>query len=69
MSKRFIRIREACRIFGVGRSTLYHRIKTDPHFPKPVKILGPARSPPALSIRRLPSTRPLALPNAMRLRP
>jgi predicted DNA-binding transcriptional regulator AlpA len=43
--KRFIRIPEACRIFGVGRSTLYHRIKTDPHFPKLVKILGPGTKP------------------------
>jgi predicted DNA-binding transcriptional regulator AlpA len=45
MSKRFIRFKEACRIFGVGRSTLYHRIKTDPRFPKPVKILGPGTKP------------------------
>jgi predicted DNA-binding transcriptional regulator AlpA len=41
MAKRFIRFKEACQIFSVGRSTLYHRIKTDPRFPKPVKILGP----------------------------
>jgi prophage regulatory protein len=45
MSKRFIRFKEACQIFGLGRSTLYHRIKTDPRFPKPVNILGPGTKP------------------------
>jgi prophage regulatory protein len=38
--QRFIRFPEAVKALGVSRSEIYRRIKSEPHFPKPVKILG-----------------------------
>jgi prophage regulatory protein len=36
---RFIRFPEAIKALGLSRSEIYRRIKTEPRFPKPVKIL------------------------------
>jgi prophage regulatory protein len=38
--QRFIRFPEVTKVLGVSRSEIYRRIKSEPHFPKPVKILG-----------------------------
>ena len=45
--QRFIRFPEVCKLLGIGRSEVYRRIKGDPRFPKPVKILGVGTKPSA----------------------
>jgi len=45
--QRFIRFPEALKLLGIGRSTAYRKIKSDPTFPKPVKILGEGTKPSA----------------------
>lgn len=37
---RYIRPNDAAKKLGIGRSSLWHKIKHDPEFPRPVK-LGP----------------------------
>jgi predicted DNA-binding transcriptional regulator AlpA len=40
MERRFVRVSEACRIFGCSRATLYKRIKEDSTFPRLLKLFG-----------------------------
>lgn len=36
--KRLVSIREACAITSLSRTTIFHKVKDDPSFPKPVSI-------------------------------
>ena len=35
---RLISIKEACRLTSLSRTTIFHRVKDDPSFPKPVSL-------------------------------
>ena len=48
---RLLRVKDVCELLGIGRSTLYDRLKDSPDFPVPVRIVGSALRWPEPEIR------------------
>lgn len=53
-----VRLPDLMTLLGVSKSTVYHLLKSDPNFPKPLRLTGKAIAWPVAEVHAWIATRP-----------